>query len=460
MATIGIAIESGSMQTILFEPTSGEVLADRTTPLDPDAATVMTQAVESMRAEAATFDTDVNAVGVVYRSEAERAEFVAALGDEAVTLCSASESFLRWLAQSEELADAKTVLLYYMGDSGVSISLADAVDASLTPAKTAELDSMSPERIGSTIPLAWEVVDQSGKKPDVVALFGDSSSNRDLVDILALGLGVPVVRVGDADQIAARGAALLALEDVPDQAGEATVAPALVPAEPSFDESELDESATSEVAEPVSDESAEPKEASDLDAVVVSLPVTVVSAPATPPAVDAKPSRSGSSGRRLVFAAVLLAGVLSAGVAVAATLPGDSESTAEQSVEQRDSDADLVGATRHVDPMTTTDPVPWIAGPAPAVAPTEAIPPTVDPATDVDSAPTTEAWVTQDAPRQAVAAPQPVPAPASTTVDPPQFTVPVVVPEPGKSQEQLEQEAWDRHWQHTGAWIQQELTGG
>ncbi|WP_176458288.1 hypothetical protein [Rhodococcus sp. WWJCD1] len=446
MATIGIAIESGSMQTILVEPTSGEVLADRTTPLHPDAATVLTEAIEIMRAEAATLDTDVDAVGVVYRSEAERAEFSGALGDEPVTLCSASESFLTWLAQSEELADAKTVLLYYMGEAGVSISLADAAEASFTPTRTAELDSMSPERIGSTIPLAWDVVDHSGKKPEFVALFGDSSSNRDLVDILALGLGVPVVRVGDADQIAARGAALLALADGPapveEAVEEAVAAPAVAPVEPLSAESEPEQTA-------------EPDEADAQDTVATPLLVTAVSASAVPTVADSKPSQAGSSGRKLVFAAVLLAGVLSAGVAVAATLPGDSESTSEQSVDQRDAGADLAGATRYVDPMTTTDPA---ALAAPALAPLpETIPPTVDPATVATPTPTTDAWATQDAP-QAVVAPQPAPAP--TKVDPPQFTVPVVVPEPGKSQEQLEQEAWDRHWQQTGEWIHQELAGG
>ncbi|WP_128646483.1 hypothetical protein [Rhodococcus sp. BS-15] len=151
MATIGIAIESGSMQTVLFEPTAGEVLADRTTPLDPDAASVLTTAIETMRVEAATLDAHVDAVGVVYRTEDERAEFAAALGDEPAVLSSASEAFLGWLATSKEFADANTVLLYYMGDTGVSISLADAAHASITPAKTAALELMSPERIGSTI---------------------------------------------------------------------------------------------------------------------------------------------------------------------------------------------------------------------------------------------------------------------------------------------------------------------
>lgn len=454
MATIGIAIESGSMQTVLFEPTAGEVLADRTTPLDPDAASVLTTAIETMRVEAATLDAHVDAVGVVYRTEDERAEFAAALGDEPAVLSSASESFLGWLATSKEFADANTVLLYYMGDAGVSISLADAADASITPAKTAALDSMSPERIGSTIPLAWEVVDQSGKKPEFVALFGDSSSSRDLVDILSLGLGVPVVRVGDADQVAARGAALLAHQEEP-----AAMAAAPVATEDSEPVEAVDtevveaDEVDAEIADSEPEQTVEVAKAADFDSVVAPLPT-----PAVLSVVGAKPSRSAGSGRKLVFAAVLLAGVLSAGVAVAATLPGESETTAEQSVDRRDVGADLVGATRQADPMTS-DPVAAVVPPPPAIAPPpETIPPTVDPSTVVELAPTTQPWVTQDPPRQAVAAPQPPPAP--TTVAPPQFTVPVPVPEPGKSPEQLEQEAWDRHWQQTGEWIQQEFSGG
>ncbi|OZE95140.1 hypothetical protein CH302_19570 [Rhodococcus sp. 15-2388-1-1a] len=456
------------MQTILVEPASGEVLADRTTPLDPDAATVLTEAIEIMRAEAATLDADVDAVGVVYRTEAERAEFAAALGDESAVLSSASESFLGWLATSKEFADAKTVLLYYMGEAGVSISLADAADASITPAKTAALDSMSPERIGSTIPLAWEVVDQSGKTPEFVALFGDSSSSRDLVDILSLGLGVAVVRVGAADQVAARGAALLAHRDEPAVVAAAPAASAIADSTPveaaaaevvAADEADAEiadaEIADAEIAdaEPEAEEAVEVTMAADLDTAVTPLPV-----PAVLSVAGAEPARSAGSGRKLVLAAVLLAGVLSAGVAVAATLPGESETTAEQSVDRRDAGADLAGATRQADP-TTSDPVAVVVPPVPAVVPPLAtIPPTVDASTVVEPAPTTQAWTTQDPPRPAADAPQQAPAP--TRVDPPQFTVPVPVPEPGKSPEQLEQEAWDRHWQQTGQWFEQEFSGG
>ncbi|OZE38952.1 hypothetical protein CH278_01165 [Rhodococcus sp. 05-2254-5] len=431
MATIGTAIESGSMQTVLLEPTSGEVLAHSTTSLDPDVTAVLPRAISDMRAEAATLNVSVVAVAVVHRSESERAELATAVTDESTVFVSASQSFLSWLARTKDLADASTVLLYYMGEHGVCISLADAADATLTPAKNAALDSMSPERIGSTIPLAWEVVDESGKKPQAVALFGDRSSNRDLIDILSLGLGVPVVRVGAADRVAACGAAWLASVSVEDQA-------ALVETERADDAEEA------------------------------AVPETVPSVVLTSPVAATGRSSSATGGRKLIFAAVLLAGVASAGVAVAATLPSNGDATAGQSVDRRNGGADLAGATRYVDPTTVAPIAPGL----PADALPKTLPPTADSALEPTTTPptgTTQQWTPQQGtPQQGTppswvppgAAPAGTPKPAAATVDPPQLTVPTVVPEPGKSQEQLEQEAWDRHWQHTGEWIAQELAGG
>jgi hypothetical protein len=425
VATIGTAIESGSMQTVLLEPTSGEVLAHSTTSLDPDVTAVLPRAISDMRAEAATLNVSVDAVAVVHRSESERAELATAVTDESTVFVSASQSFLSWLARTKDL-DASTVLLYHMGERGVSISLADAADATLTPARNAALDSMSPERIGSTIPLAWEVVDESGKKPQAVALFGDRSSNRDLIDILSLGLGVPVVRVGAADRVAACGAAWLASVPVEDQA-------ALVETERADDAEEA--------------------------AVPETVPTVV---PASSVTATGR-SSSATGGRKLIFAAVLLAGVASAGVAVAATLPSNGDATAGQSADRRDSGTDLAGATRYVDPTTVAPIAPGL----PADALPKTLPPTADSALEPTTTPptgTTQQWTPQQGtPPSWVppgAAPAGTPKPAAATVDPPQLTVPTVVPEPGKSQEQLEQEAWDRHWQHTGEWIAQELAGG
>jgi hypothetical protein len=195
------------------------------------------------------------------------------------------------------------------------------------------------------------------------------------------------------------------------------------------------------------DEAAEPAAESMPVAVVATLPTK---------------NRSSQSGRKLIFAAVLLAGVASAGVAVAATLPSDAGSTAEQNADRLNSGADLAGATRHVDP-TNSNPIAAVPPVAPMAASPETIPPPTDPAADTSSTVTTQPWTTPAwtpqpwTPRPGV--PQ-SPAPAPATVDPPQFTVPAVVPEPGKTQEQLEREAWDRHWQQTGEWLEQELAGG
>ncbi|MBJ7352247.1 MAG: hypothetical protein JHD12_17005, partial [Rhodococcus sp.] len=130
--------------------------------------------------------------------------------------------------------------------------------------------------------------------------------------------------------------------------------------------------------------------------------------------------------------------------------------------------ADLAGATRYVDPTTVAPLAPGL----PVDALPKTLPPTADSALEPTTTPptgTTQQWTPQQGtPQQWTppswvppgAAPAGTPKPAAATVDPPQLTVPTVVPEPGKSQEQLEHEAWDRHWQHTGEWIAQELAGG
>lgn len=373
---------------------------------------------------------------------------------------SASTAFLGWLARSSEFDAAQCVLLYYLGAKGVSISLADAADASLSTPKTANLDSLTPERIGSTVPLAWEVLDEAGRKPDAVALFGDRSENKDLVDILTLGLGVPVVHVGDSDQIAACGASLAVAGDA-----DAVLA-VVVKSEASL---ALD-SEESETPEPVAEAPADIAVQAEHVAVRSTVaPAPLLAAVAPNVAVRRIEPASSSTGsvprKKFVLTAALLAGVLSGGVALASTLPANAPVANEAStttVSEVDGlDTSLVGATQSVE----------VTPPAPPAVP--APPPVViDPVTQqpivVD--PTTQQWTID--PTTGAAAPAealtPIPAAAippaaavvpKATVAPPEFAVPTIVPEPGKSQEQLEQEAWDRHWAHTAEWLQQEITG-
>nr|WP_296777968.1 hypothetical protein [Rhodococcus sp. (in: high G+C Gram-positive bacteria)] len=466
MATIGLSIESGALNAVLFDSEEGAVLASQATSLDGGESSSLVTAVEAMKAVAARRSVAVDGTGLVYRSEDERTRFAAAIEGSAlagVTLVSSSAAFLGWLARSPEFVSARCVLLYYLGPSGVSLSLADADNDSLSPPKTAALDSMSPECIGGTVPLAWEVLDAAGRTPDSVALFGDRSGNQDLIDILELGLGVPVVRVGGSDHIAARGASLLAANTQPSPAPK-DAAPVTV----------VDlEKATPIVAAP---SVAKIRAAAALAPKIAAVP-RISSLVSTVPAVDIKlataSTRRSIPRKKLVLTAALLAAVLSGGVALASTLPKDSPTGADQNnavaAPTTDIDTSLTGATQRVEVTSPAPPVdpapPVIIDPVtqqpvaidpvtqqPVFAPAPVQPWTVDPTTAARSPEALTPIPSAAIPPAAAVVPRP-------TVDPPAFAVPTIIPEAGKSEEQLEQEAWDRHWQHTAQWLEQEIVG-
>ena len=446
VATIGLSIESGAMSAVLFDLEADAVVATQVTSLDGGESSSLRTAVESMTAVAARRSMDVDAVGLVYRSADERDRLAAAIDASAldhVQLVSASTAILGWLARSPDFEFAECVLLYYIGPSGVALSLADAANASLSSPKTATLDSMSPERIGSTVPLAWEVLDEAGRKPDAVALFGDRSGSRDLIDILALGLGVPVVRASDSAQIAACGAGLAAAGDPEMLAAPIAVDPIVTAPEAS-------------PAEPVAAGGASAPAAP-------SAPLLAARVPSVPPIVTAPAEmsvRRTIARKKLVLTAAVLAGVLSGGVALASTLPQGttvSNEASEPEAEATGIDASLAGATQSVEVTPPADPAPpVIIDPVtqqPVVAEAPGVEWTIDPTTGV--ARPGEGFT----PIPAAAIPPAAAVVPRQTVAPPVFAVPTYEFEPGKSDEQLQQEAWDEHWAHTAAWLQQEIVG-
>lgn len=449
MATIGLSIESGALHAVLFDGVEDSVAASQVTALDDGVAASLTAAIESMRELAAAAETAVDGIGVVYRSDEERALFESAIEEadvDSVSMISASSALLGWLARSPEFTSAERVLLYYMGPLGVSISLADAAKETASPAKTVALDSPTPERIGGTVALAWEVLDEAGTEADSVALFGDLTGNRDLIDILSLGLGVPVIRVGDANLIAASGAGLLAMRDVvPEVATDLD-----------------DDSAADDAVDPVTDAEDESKTVS---AVAPAAPALVTAQPPVVAAEVRQPQvRRSTPRKKLVLAGALLVGILSGGVALASTLPADSpkSQTPTEMAKPRSTAIDTDSGTSEN-----------VAAQPPALTPEPAPPPPAPlapwtPEPVFLPAPVVENWTVD--PTTGVAKPRetftPIPAqsipPAAAVVPrsevaPPEFAVPVIIPEPGKSQEQLEQEAWDRHWQHTAQWVEQEF---
>lgn len=467
MATIGLSIESGALHAVLFDGVEDSVAASQVTALDDGVAASLTAAIESMRELAAAAETAVDGIGVVYRSDEERALFESAIAEadvDSVSMISASSALLGWLARSPEFTSAERVLLYYMGPSGVSISLADAAQETLSPAKTVALDSPTPERIGGTVALAWEVLDEAGTVADSVALFGDLSGNRDVVDILSLGLGVPVIRVGDANLIAASGAGLLAERNV------VRKEPSVLDEDSAADSDDFDavdpatSTDTEDESDPVTDTDAEDESETE-SAVAPAAPALVTSQPPVVAAEVHQPRvRRFTPRKKLVLAGALLVGVLSGGVALASTLPADSpkSQTPTEMAKPRstaiDTDSGTSESIAAQPPALTPEPAPPPPAPAAPWTPEVVFLP----------APVVENWTVD--PTTGVAKPRetftPIPAqsipPAAAVVPgsevaPPEFAVPVIIPEPGKSQEQLEQEAWDRHWQHTAQWVEQEI---
>lgn len=477
MATIGLSIESGAIHAVLFDIDADVVLASRIEKLDGDASDAVADVVSAMGAAAEGPTANVDGAGLVYRHESERRAFQMAMQGhdvERAEMVSAQEAFWSWLSGSPELGSSSCVLLYHLGSAGVCLSLADAVSKTLTTPKTASLESLSPEHIGSTVPLAWSVIDEAGRTPDAIALFGDRSDNRDLTDILALGLDTPVVRVENATELAAIGAARLA-------SASATRADVESPGDADAVD---DEPATSVVDDLASGrhEAGEPSVAAP-PAADIEMATPALSEPEPPG--DAALTRSkrlvaGAWSRRAiprrkhVSTAALLAALLSGGVALAATLPTDEPSA--EVIE-----ADLARTTQLIEPTPTENPPIGSTPKEVAAAPPESIPDVPKPA-PLPSIPSAPAIAEEGAAAVTTPAPAPesrmgmgvtealVPIPAGSippaaavvpapTVEPPQFTVPAVIPEPGKSPEQLEQEAWDRHWQQTARWLQQELIG-
>lgn len=462
VATIGLSIESGAIRAVLFDIDADAVLSSRIEKLDVDASDAVANAVSTMGARAADLAVIVDAVGLVYRDESERRAFQRVMHgrDGHVELVSAQDAFWSWMAGSADLSSASCALLYHLGDSGVCLSLVDAENYTLTTPRTASLESMSPEHIGSTVPLAWSVIDEAGRTPDVIALFGDRSDNRDLTDILALGLGTPVVRVENATELAAIGAARLASAAAV-HAGVDSPADAAVPPTP--------------VDDVFSEEAGEPAVEVPEAAPVLSEPVAAGETSTT------RTRRSGAGAwsrraiprRKLVTTAALLAALLSGGVALAATLPTEEPST--EVIE-----AEMARATQPIEPAPTETapgestpsevvaaiPNPPSDVPMPAPAPPQPVPTVLDDESSVatTSVPTPESRMGMG--RNEALVPIPagsippgaalVPAPA---VEPPALTLPPVIPEPGKSPEQWEQDAWDRHWQQTGEWLKQQLSG-
>ncbi len=470
MATIGLCIESGAMHSVLFDSEKDAVLASDVVLLDDDCTVPdrSRHAIETMCRIAADLGVTAQAAGLVYRSDAER-ESVAAVAQHSavgtVELVAAPSAFMAWLAEAAEFRSSERVLLYHLGATGACLSLADSTEGTLSTPRTVAFESLDPEQIGSTVSVAWDIIDQAEGALDAVAVFGDCSADRTVHDILALGLGVPVSRVDNADQLPAIGAARVA-------AHAAVRMPVI---ETDHDESPA---AGSPAAE---NTAAENSGAESSVAEIVSAEIHAEASEVGPSRVV--PTRNGFRRsiprKRVVLAAALLVGISLGGVAFAATLPAGAPERPSEIQSQ------LAGATQPVEPEQQSSTVPVEVG-APtavpgAIPPAPPSPPPLDsdvPVVPVDTyvtnvpapAPIVPSLVEVPQPPDVVANPEALvpiaagdipPAAAvvpSPTVEPPSL-LPVIVPDPEKTTQELEHEAWAQHGEHAADWLRQEIEG-
>lgn len=206
----------------------------------------------------------------------------------------------------------------------------------------------------------------------------------------------------------------------------------------------------------------------DSDARTESIPVVPVLLP--PPPEPRSPRRL----QALVGVAALA--LVAAGIGSAVVLSAGSDESPPQNAASTLENRVAEGGNANAAAPTADVPV---AG-APAAPPSPVLPPPPvdDPATAIDEsvvppAPGTppEAAAPAVAPRVATpwtstpAAPPPPswtapPAasnPPPTSVTKPPFAIPVPESDPSKSPQQLQDEAWARHWAETGQWLNQEL---
>ncbi|WP_328811517.1 hypothetical protein [Rhodococcus sp. NBC_00294] len=422
------------------------------------------------------------------------------------------------------------VLLYHLDGSTVTASLLSPIDGSdLGVAESIDLEDFSPEQIGLTVPMLWDLVDVADACVMSVVTSGAAADIDVAPPILELAFGVPVFD-SPTPVVADTPAAGATLDDdatppaddvAPWQrttpsavaAAAAAARPPLrptrpVPAKPvrrsatgagksgvvksGASASPISKSAaaragvagaaaaaarprvaSADEVTPV-DKAVPPTTSSDTDTEVfpavvapaVVDPIDDARTEAIPVVTAASVAPTGRRSRRFVgFAgAAAAAALVAAGIGTAAVMSGGSDSVpqntaAEQQAPNGGSASPVADAPAVAAPVVPAAPA---ASPAPA-APAAPVP-TEDAAADAAASD----WTAPSAAPWSPTAAAPAPTPWTTTppqqqssspsaVPAPQFTVPVPEQDPNKSPQQLQDEAWAKHWQQTGQWLNQEF---
>ncbi|SFA60957.1 hypothetical protein SAMN05444374_11675 [Rhodococcoides kroppenstedtii] len=369
------------------------------------------------------------------------------------------------------------VLAYHVQGSTVTAELLAAADGSVVgPPAVVTLDDLTAEQIGLSVPSLWRLIDDADVTVTGVVVTGLAADVDAAPPILELALDVPVHRAPSPTVVVdSRGSApwdrsapqrLRPARPVPAAPGRRPAEPTResVPASDASRPGRVASAALTQAGEtlPAPPADARPAPADDdarapdvagpasSDDVTEAFAVVVDDEPAPVPVSTTDGRRTRRAGTLVAAsAAAILVAAGIAGAAVVVGKPGDeparTASVTDAAPETAQPVADVPAAG------TGAAAVPPPAPPAPVVAPTSE---TAEP----DPEATEESW---PAPTSPSVPPQTTwsPTPRTSTVPPPVFAVPVPDQDPNKSPQQLQDEAWARHWEQTGEWLNQEFGG-
>ena len=94
-----------------------------------------------------------------------------------------------------------TVLAYRLDNMHLTASLVDTQTGDdVGEPQSMDLDEVSAEQIGLTVPVLWRLIDDSRSQPESVILLGDVDMAI-VPPILGLALGVPIIETPHVDSV-------------------------------------------------------------------------------------------------------------------------------------------------------------------------------------------------------------------------------------------------------------------
>ncbi|WP_405497589.1 hypothetical protein [Nocardia sp. NBC_00511] len=219
---VGISAERTSVRGIVHTdaadarwPPPGRGRAERRIE-DGALGTAVTEVLDQLAAVA-----EVDDAAVVYRTAAERRELVTALAAgkwQRASYVSIKNALVAVAGEVER--PGNLLVLELLGNHTAFVATGD--DRSQIAASDSWAEgSADPEGAGAAIARIWPLLDAAGIRPDAVVICGSAADDTDIANVIALGFDAPVAEISDPADAVARGAALVAAEQLHDMVDEA-----------------------------------------------------------------------------------------------------------------------------------------------------------------------------------------------------------------------------------------------